>query len=113
MMPRCSTRTWTLAEIESAIARTLLDKTCPECPDMMSPSLMRIPSVIETIGPWTLSVGASDVIVTAPAICHAYSHRFVLRVNLWRKARTPIGGMRVKQKIVFKAATAPRPLRFI
>lgn len=110
MTPRCNTRTWTPADIDSAIAKALIKETCPRCPSMMDEALDRAPSVIETVGQWTLSVGRSDVIVTVPVVCHVHLHRFILRVDLWRRARTPIGGLKVKSKLVFKDPQRPRPL---
>jgi len=109
-MPRCETRTWTSKEIDSAIAKTLLTVTCPRCPSMMNPAIDRAPSVIETVGPWTLSIGRSDVIITVPTMCHVYCHHFILRVDLWRRAKTPVGGLRVKNKLVPKIPKRPRPL---
>lgn len=107
------TRTWTLKEIHNEIAKTLLVTTCPRCPDMMTPALALPPSVIETCGPWVLSVGCADVMVTVPAVCHTHCHRFILRVDLWRRARTPIGGIRVKNKLVCRVPQRPRPLFWI
>jgi len=95
-MARCDTRAWTAADIDRAVAAAMITEYCPQCPDMLDPA-HRAPSVIETVGPWTLSVGASDVLVTVPMACRVHCHRFLLRASLWRRARMPVRGPRVKR----------------
>ncbi len=106
------TKTWTLKEIYNAIAAALLVEDCPRCPSLFDAGGNSAPSVIETCGPWTLSVARSDVMVTVPAVCHVSCHRFILVVSLWHRAKTPSGGLRLyaKNKIAMTPPARPRPL---
>lgn len=111
-MPRCQTKTWTAEEIERAIEAVRRVEHCPQCPSMTDPAFDS-PSSIEVTGPWTLSVGAHDVIATAPARCLPRSHVLIVRADLWRRARTPVGGPKIKTKLVPRAPQRPRPLQHI
>lgn len=109
-MRRGIVKTWMAKDIESAIASALRAETCPRCPSLLDATLDRAPSVIEAYGPWTLSVGPSDVLVTVPAICHIHCHQFVLRVDLWRRAKTPDSLLKIKGRIKMTPPSRPRPL---
>lgn len=101
------TRTWTAIDIDRAIRVAVDAVSCPQCPPL-SPE----PNRVRTDGAWMLSVGAADVIVTIPARCER-EHRFILRVNLWHPAQTPVTGPKGKKKLAIGAPLPPRPLRDI
>lgn len=112
-MPRCQTKTWTKDEIEKALESARKSEHCPQCSPLMDDPIELTFSEIVITGPWVLSVGARDVLLTAHARCEKRDHEFMLWTSLWRKARTPVGGLRVKNKIAPKPPQRPRPLRDI
>jgi len=102
-------KTWTQEDIYRAIAAALLAEDCPQCPKLLDKGGARAPAAIETCGPWTLSVGPSDVMVTVHSVCAA-SHRFILVVSLWHRAKTPASPLKIKDKIEMTPPARPRPL---
>jgi hypothetical protein len=100
-------RNWTHSDIERAIEKARDATACPRCPMDSKPRLT------SRVGPWRLSVGAADVMITLPVLCARAGHHFILVVSLWRRATTPVGGLRVKNKIELSAPQRPRPLRYI
>lgn len=113
MIPRCETKTWTLSDIERAVEAVRRAHCCPQCPSLLDGEASARAADVAVVGPWTLSVGRSDVIVTAQARCLTHGHEFIVRADLWRRAQTPIKGLRIKNKLVPKVPTRPRPLQHI
>lgn len=94
-----NTRTWNAAELDKVVAG-LKGSTCPQCfPD---------PAPLDPCGPWRLSVGVSDVLLTAPAEC-PHQHCVTLSASLWARAKTPLGAVRVTKRSA-PLPGAPRPL---